>query len=159
MHMSTRTTHNRSADIGLFLIRAVLAAVFIYHGGQKLFGLFGGYGIEGTAGWMASIGIPFPTLSTVLAGGTEFFGGIVLLLGTGTRLAAVPMAFNMLVAIATVHRSGFDARSGGMEFPLTLAVLLAALALIGPGRLTVGNLVAGSRARGDVARLSSTATT
>src|SRR3712207_3030635 len=87
-----------AADIGLLLIRAVLATVFIYHGGQKHFGLFGGYGIEGTAGWMASIGIPFPTLATVLSGATEFFGGIVLLLGTGTRLAAIPMAFNMLVA-------------------------------------------------------------
>src|SRR5688572_23284053 len=84
---------NRLADNGLLLIRAVLAMVFIYHGGQKLFGWFGGYGIVGTAGWMASVGIPFPMLSTVLAASVEFFGGIILLLGTGARLAAIPMAF------------------------------------------------------------------
>jgi len=133
---------NRAADVGLLLVRAVLAAVFIYHGGQKLFGLFGGYGIQGTAGWMASVGIPFPLVSTVLVGVTEFFGGLVLLLGTGARVAAIPMAFSMLVAVLTVHRTAFDSRAGGMEFPLTLAVVLAALSLIGPGSLTVGRLLA-----------------
>lgn len=145
--MNPTITQNRASDIGLLLIRAVLATVFIYHGGQKLFGLFGGYGIQGTAGWMAGIGIPFPTFSTVLVGATEFFGGVVLLLGSGTRVAAIPMAFSMLVAIATVHRSAFDARSGGMEFPLTLAVVLVALALAGPGRLTAGNLLKGIMGR------------
>ncbi|HWH70676.1 MAG TPA: DoxX family protein [Candidatus Sulfotelmatobacter sp.] len=137
----TSSSQIRRADVGLFLIRAVLAAVFMYHGGQKLFGLFGGHGIQGTAGFMASIGIPFPTLSTILAGSAEFFGGIVLLLGTGTRIAAVPMALTMLVAVATVHRSGFGSQAGGMEFPLTLGVVLAALVLTGPGRLTLGRLI------------------
>ena len=61
---------------GLLLIRVMIGFVFFYHGGQKLFGIFGGYGIEGTAGFFASIGIPFPTLSVYLAGGAEFFGGI-----------------------------------------------------------------------------------
>jgi putative oxidoreductase len=145
--LSNRNGHNQLSDIGLLLIRTVLAAVFIYHGGQKLFGLFGGYGIQGTAGWMASVGIPFPVVSTVLAGATEFFGGLVLLLGTGTRLAAIPMAFNMLVAIVTVHHGAFDARAGGMEFPLTLGVVLVALALIGPGRLTVGRLIGAVKTR------------
>lgn len=134
---------NRSSDIGLFLIRAVLAAVFVFHGSQKLFGWFGGYGIDGTAGWMASIGIPLPTLNAVLAGATEFFGGIVLLLGTGTRIAAIPMAFTMLVAVLTVHSGGFNAQTGGMEYPLTLGVVLIALALLGPGGLTVTRLLAG----------------
>ena len=154
--MSNAAAHNRSADVGLFLIRAVLAAIFIYHGGQKLFGLFGGYGIEGTAGWMASIGIPLPKLSAVLAGGSEFFGGIVLLLGTGARIAAIPMAFSMLVAIVTVHRSAFDSRSGGMEFPLALLVVLVAVSMIGPGRLTVGRLLR-SGAKNDVAAATSPA--
>lgn len=141
--MSTEA-RNSLADVGLLLIRMVLAAVFIYHGGQKLFGIFGGYGISGTAGWMGSVGIPLPTLSATLAGGTEFFGGIVLLLGTGARIAAVPMAFCMLVAVTMVHRSAFDARSGGMEYALTLGVVLVSLALIGPGRLTLGRLLCSS---------------
>ena len=61
---------------GLLLVRVGLAGPMIYHGSQKLFGWFGGYGIEGTAGWMASQGIPFPVLSTTLAGSAEFFGGL-----------------------------------------------------------------------------------
>jgi putative oxidoreductase len=145
--MNATTLQNRSADLGLLLIRAILGMVFIYHGGQKLFGLFGGYGIEGTAGWMASIGIPFPTLSAILAGTAEFFGGIVLILGTGTRLAAIPLAFTMLVAIVTTHPSAFAARAGGMEYALTLGVVAAALALTGPGRLTVGTLIANASAK------------
>jgi len=139
------STQQRMTDTGLFLIRAILAVVFIYHGSQKLFGSFGGHGIEGTAGFMGTIGIPFPTFSAVMAGVTEFAGGIVLLLGTGARLAALPMAFTMLVAIATAL-SGFDVRTGGMEYALTLGVILLALALLGPGRFTVSNLVVKAKA-------------
>jgi putative oxidoreductase len=137
MMIISHHSQKRFVDVGLLLIRTVLAAVFVFHGSQKLFGWFGGYGIEGTAEWMAKIGIPLPLLSTVVVGCVEFFGGIALLLGMGTRIAAIPMACSMLVAIATVHNSAFDARAGGMEFPLTLAVVLVALSLIGPGRLTV----------------------
>jgi len=151
-----RVAQNRSSDIGLFLIRAVLAAVFIYHGSQKLFGWFGGYGIEGTAGWMGSIGIPFPVLSALLTGIAEFLGGIVLFLGAGARVAALPMAFTMLVAIATVHRVGFDARTGGMEYPLTLGVVLVAVPLLGPGSLTVTRLIAEARKRLDAAHTART---
>lgn len=137
--MST-STQKYANDTALFLIRLVLAAVFFYHGGQKLFGWFGGYGLNGTAGWMASIGIPFPSLSAFLAGFTEFAGALVLLVGTGTRLAAIPMAFTMLVAILTAHRSTFGAQAGGMEYALTLGVVLVALALTGPGGFTVARL-------------------
>jgi putative oxidoreductase len=142
------STQKGMTDTGLFLIRAILAVVFIYHGSQKLFGWFGGYGIEGTAGWMASVGIAFPTLSAILAGATEFVGGIALLVGTGTRLAAIPMAFTMLVAVATTHR-GFNAQTGGMEYPLTLCVILLALVLLGPGSFTVGNLAAKAKRKRD----------
>lgn len=137
--MSTRleTTGRRitSVDLGLFLIRAILGVVFVFHGGQKLFGLFGGYGLEATAGWMESIGIPFPMLSATLAGATEFFGGLLLISGFATRLVAVPLTFTMLVAAFT--HTGFSAQSGGMEYPLTLALVAAGLALTGAGRLGV----------------------
>jgi len=137
------TKQNHAADFGLFLIRAVLAAVFFYHGSQKLFGWFGGHGLEATAQWMGSIGIPFPRLNALLASVTEVAGAVVLLMGTGTRLAAVPMAFTMAVAIATVHNSGFDVRTGGMEYALTLGVVLVALVLTGPGEFTLGRLFGG----------------
>lgn len=135
------TKQNHAADLGLLLIRVVLAAVFFYHGGQKLFGWFGGPGLEGAAQWMASIGIPFPKLNAVLASTTEVVGAVVLLFGTGTRLAAAPLAFTMAVAIVTAHSGGFDVRTGGMEYALTLGVVLVALVLTGPGELTVGRLL------------------
>jgi putative oxidoreductase len=132
---------SRLADFGLLMIRLILAAVFIYHGGQKLFGWFGGHGLQGFAGNLEGLHIPYPMVAAVLSGGTEFLGGVILLLGTGTRLAAVPMAFNMAVACATVHLAkGFAAQNGGMEYPLTLGVVLLALVLLGPGRITVGRI-------------------
>lgn len=130
-----------ATDAGLLTLRAALGVVFIYHGGQKLFGLFGGYGLAGTAQWMGSIGIPLPYVSAIAAGSAEFFGGLALLLGLWPRIAAVPMVFTMLVAIVSAHWGKFDARAGGMEYPLTLAAALIAIALIGGGRLTVARLV------------------
>ncbi len=117
-------------------MRLMVGIVFFFHGSQKLFGLFGGYGISGTAGWMESIGIPFPTLSVVLAGGAEFLGGIAFITGLCQRLLAVPLTIAMLVAAFSAH-SGFDGQKGGMEYPLTLAVVAAGLGLLGPGRLAV----------------------
>ena len=123
-----------------FAIRLILAVVFTFHGSQKLFGAFGGPGIEGFAAYNESLGIPFPLLGSYMAAATEFFGGIVLLLGVGARFAAVPMVFTMLVASFVAH-SGFDIQQGGMEYSLTLAVVLVAIALHGPGEWTVSRLL------------------
>ncbi len=131
----------RLNDIALLLLRGILGVVFIYHGSQKLFGWFGGGGFSATADYMQSLGIPFPMLSTFLAGSAEFFGAIALILGFGTRIAAIPMAFTMLVGIVTVHNSAFGLQHNGMEYTLTLGVVLAALALMGPGSLTVTRLI------------------
>ena len=124
-------------DAGLLLVRVGLAGPMVYHGSQKLFGWFGGYGIEGTAGWMASQGIPFPVLSTTLAGGAEFFGGLALLLGVLARPAAAALAFTMLVAAWTLRAGGYNAVSGGLEYPLTLALVFAGVAFTGAGRWTL----------------------
>lgn len=129
------------SDVGMLLIRGIVGTVFVFHGAQKLFGLFGGPGIEGFAGFLGSVGVPLPTVNAALAGSAEFFGGWVLLAGVGARLAAVPLLATMLVAITVVRGHGFDVRNGGVEYPLTLAVILAGIALIGPGRLTAARLV------------------
>jgi putative oxidoreductase len=118
------------------LIRLMLAAVFIYHGGGKLFGLFGGHGLQATAASMAGLGIPYPKVAAILSGGTEFFGGLILVLGPATRLVAIPMAFNMAVACLMVHRGAFGAANVGIGYPLTLGVVLLALVFLGPGRFT-----------------------
>ena len=124
-------------DVGLFLIRAMLATVFMFHGSQKLFGWFGGYGFEATVKAFGGMGMPYPAISVGLAGSAEFFGGLCLLLGLCPRLAAIPMAFTMGVAVATVHlHNGFSGQ-GGMEFPLTLGVVLLALVFTGGGRIAV----------------------
>ena len=103
---------DRLTDVALLIIRLMLAAVFIYHGGQKLFGWFGGHGLTGFTEFLTGLNVPFPQVAAILSGGTEFFGGVILLLGTGTRVAAIPMAFNMAVACLTVHLSkGFGAQA------------------------------------------------
>ncbi len=133
-------------DLALLALRSMTGIVFAFHGSQKLLGLFGGYGIAGTAGWMESLGIPFPQLSASLAGGTELLGGLALLSGFGQRLLSVPLTFTMLVAAFTAH-SGFDGTQGGMEYPLMLAVVAAALGLLGPGRFALGRSSAGFAAK------------
>ncbi len=146
----------RAYDTGLLLVRVGLAGPMIYHGSQKLFGWFGGYGIEGTAGWMASQGVPFPVLSTTLAGGAEFFGGLALLAGLFARPAAAALAFTMLVAAWTHRTGGYSAAKGGLEYPLTLALVFAGVALAGAGRWTLprwARLLAGRTGRhGDAGR-------
>ncbi len=136
-HLNTLLHH---PDAGRLLLRLSLATVFLFHGAQKLFGLFGGYGIAGTAQFMESIGLPFPSLSATLAGGAEFFGGLAFLTGVGLRVLGVPLTITMLVAAFSLRQS-FDVQAGGMEYPLTLALASAALVLMGPGsfRLRLGS--------------------
>ena len=125
--------------LGLFLIRAMLAAVFLLHGSQKLFGAFGGYGLDGTAQWMGSIGIPLPWLSALLASLSETLGGLALLTGFAFRPVLVPLTFTMLVAAFVGHAGkGFSAQAGGMEYPLTLAIMVLGLVFTGPGKFSLG---------------------
>ncbi len=131
MKQATRT------DLGLLALRLMAGTILVFHGSQKLFGFFGGHGIEGTAGWMESIGIPFPVASTVLAGGTELLGGLAFLTGLFVRTFSAPVAFALFVGAWPAH-SGFDATKGGMQYPLLLAVAASALGLVGPGRLSLG---------------------
>lgn len=127
--------NTRTLDLGLFLIRLILGVVFLFHGAQKLFGLFGGGGIEGTAQFFESLQLPVPTASAVVSGLAELLGGLALVLGAGTRVAALVLTVNMAVAALTAH-SGFAAPEG-MEYPLTLAVVALGLACTGSGRFAL----------------------
>ena len=144
--LSARLDRNETLrDAGLFLIRAALAAVFIFHGAQKLFGVWGGGGIAGTASGFGAMGLPLPYASAVAAGSAEFFGGVLLLLGLFVRPAALVMAFTMAVA-TTVHLpAGFALSKGGAEYALTLLLVLSALVLLGSGRWGVGRLLGAGR--------------
>jgi putative oxidoreductase len=84
-------------------LRIPIGIIFMAHGAQKLFGWFGGYGLEGTGGWMESIGLAPGFLMALLAGSAELFGGLFILLGLLTRLSSIALAFTMVVAIFSVH--------------------------------------------------------
>ena len=127
-------------DFGLLLLRLMLAVVFVYHGSQKLFGWFDGYGLKNTADAFGSMGFPLPMASAIAAGSAEFFGAILLALGLFFRPAALVMAFTMFVA-SYVHLPGGFQAPKGLEFPLTLAVALLSLAFTGPGRIALGKLI------------------
>lgn len=121
-------------DLGLFLIRLVVGILFIGHGAQKLFGMFGGYGPKGTGGWMESIGIKPGVLMAVLAGLMEFVGGLLFTLGLLTPLAAALIALAMVGAIVKVHfKNGLWATANGYEYPLVLLIVVIGVALTGAG--------------------------
>ena len=123
------------------VLRVPVGLVLAAHGAQKLFGWFGGYGLEGTGQWLASIGLEPGYLMALLAGSAEFFGGLALVLGLLTRPAAVVAAFTMLVAIFSVHiGNGLFMANNGYEYALTLFVVTVALAIQGAGRFAVDNL-------------------
>jgi putative oxidoreductase len=134
-----------STDTGLapLAVRVPVGIIFVAHGGQKLFGWFGGYGLAGTAQWMDSIGLHPGTLLAALAGGAEFFGGLALLLGLLVRPASVALAFTMLVAIFSVHiGKGLFLSNGGFEYGLALLAVTVALFISGGGRLSVDGALA-----------------
>jgi len=118
---------------GLTILRVVVGVVFMFHGYQKLFKM----GFHGVAGFFAHSGIPLPMASAVVVTLVEFVGGILLIAGVGTRVAAALLAADMLVAILVVHlRHGFFAPMG-FEFPLALLAACLCLVLSGGGMLSL----------------------
>jgi putative oxidoreductase len=120
-------------DGGIALLRAGIGAIFVAHGIQKL----AVFGISGLSGFMAQLGIPFPTLSAVAVTAAELGGGLALVAGLFTRWAALPIAFSMVVAALTVHlKAGFFLPNGA-EYVLALFTASVALALTGSGSFSV----------------------
>lgn len=123
-------------------VRLGAGLIFTAHGAQKLFGWFGGYGLEGTAGWMESIGLAPGILMAAAAGGAEFFGGLLLIAGLLVRPTALILAITMLVAIITVHlQNGLFMSNNGYEFGLALLVISMGLVFRGAGSLSVDSLL------------------
>lgn len=113
-------------------LRIPVGIILVAHGAQKLFAWFGGYGLKGTAQFMASQGLEPGYLMALLAGSAEFFGGIALILGLLVRPAAAVSAFTMLVAGIVVHSSsGLFLSNGGFEFALALFSITLALVFFG----------------------------
>ncbi|MGO3228498.1 MAG: DoxX family protein [Oceanisphaera sp.] len=130
-------------------LRLSAGAIFVAHGAQKLFGSFGGHGLQGTAQWMASIGLEPGYLMALAAGSAEFFGGIALLIGLLTRPAALMLAITMLVAIISVHlANGFFMSNNGYEFALALLGISVALVFNGGGKLSLDRKLSDITAKG-----------
>ncbi|MEE2762705.1 MAG: DoxX family protein [Pseudomonadota bacterium] len=138
-----QTLLQSNAGIAALILRVPLGVILAAHGAQKLFGWFGGYGLEGTGQWMASIGLEPGYLMALLAGSAEFFGGLALVLGLLTRPAALVSALTMLVAMFAVHvGNGLFMANNGYEFALSLLAASVALTVQGGGRLALDNLLA-----------------
>ena len=129
-------------------LRIPIGIIFVAHGAQKLFGAFGGYGLEGTGQFMASLGLTPGYLMALLAGSAEFFGGLALIFGVLVRPAAAALAFAMLVAIFSVHiGNGLFMDKNGYEYALALLAASVSLLISGAGRLSVDAALADRAAR------------
>jgi putative oxidoreductase len=145
MFRKLMTTDDNPATV---ILRLVVGVVFFAHGAQKLLGWYGGPGFSGTMGMFTGyLHIPAPLAFLAIA--AEFFGGLGLLVGFLTRIAAFGITVNMLVAIATVHRSfGFfmnwtGAQKGeGFEYHLLVLAMTAYLMIRGAGAFSADRAIA-----------------
>jgi putative oxidoreductase len=136
---------------GPAVLRVAIGAIFVAHGAQKLFGVWGGSGLRSTADWFGQLGLTpaFPLAG--LVGATELAGGVLLIAGALTVYASLALAVEMLVATWKVHlANGFflnwsltPGRGHGFEFNVALIGALVCLMLVGPGALSID----GRRAR------------
>jgi putative oxidoreductase len=144
-------------ELGLLLIRVVVGGLLAGHGIQKLFGRLGGYGLDGTGGYLETHGFLPGRLFAALAGAAELTGGALLLAGLATPLAATVIVSTMIVAARTDHAGkGLWIFNGGAEYALTVASIGLGLAIVGPGDLSLDRL-AGLEFGGPVAGLAALA--
>jgi putative oxidoreductase len=129
-------------DAGLALLRIFVGLLVAAHGSQKLFGWFGGGGIDATAQMFGSLGYRPRREMALLGGSVEFGAGLLLAGGLFTAIAAMALIGQFLNIIVAVHlRNGVWNMKGGFEFPLTLAIAIAMLALTGPGSWSLDHAI------------------
>lgn len=122
---------NRLQPLGLLVLRLALGTVMIAHGYQKVFG-----GMPQFMGMLSHIGIP--SWMGYLTAAAEFGGGILLVVGFLTRLAALAIFIDMLVAISKVHlQHGLLSKNGGFEFPMVCAAIAFSLIFSGAGPIAI----------------------
>jgi len=116
-------------------IRVAAGLLLVPHGSQKLFGWFGGYGLEATGQFFESIG--YPASMALVVGLVEFVGGLLLALGLGTRIAAGFIAGFLAVAVVQHSSAGFFWNDGGFEYPLLWSLVALGFVIRGGGRYSV----------------------
>ena len=135
------SSNARQQGLGIAILRIITGITFMAHGYQKLFV----FGISGVQGAFTKMGAPLPTVTGPLVACLEFFGGIALVIGFLTRLVGLGLAIDMLGAIVLVHFANGFFLPTGYEFVLMLLAASLTLALGGPGRLSVDEMIAGRR--------------
>jgi putative oxidoreductase len=136
----------RQYDLGITILRVIAGITFTAHGAQKLFV----FGFAGVSGAFAQMGAPLPGVTGPLVGLLEFFGGLALIVGLLTRVAAFGLACDMLGAILIVHlKNGFFAPNG-VEFVLLLLTAAVTLVVAGAGPLSVDAVIDRRRGRASV---------
>ncbi len=146
------------ANTATAILRVVTGVVFFAHGAQKMLGWFGGYGFSGTMGFFTgAMHIPAPLAFLAIA--AEFFGGLGLIIGFLTRIAAFGIAVNMLVAIAIVHGAfGFfmnwsgSQKGEGFEYHLLVLAITAFLTIRGAGAFSVDHAITVAQPSGTAQR-------
>jgi putative oxidoreductase len=134
----TMLSEEGTMEFGLFLIRAVVGLSLAAHGAQKLFGMFGGYGIAGTGRFFDSLGFRPGRVMAAVAGVGETAGGLAFALGLLTPFAAAVIVATMTVAVWGVHlEKGFFSQSGGYELPLIVGAIALGIAFTGAGPLSL----------------------
>jgi putative oxidoreductase len=128
-------------DFGLLTLRLAVGGTLVAHGTQKLFGWFGGAGLDKTAAGFERIGFRPGKVNAIAAGLGEAGGGALLATGIGSPGAGAAIAGTMIVASSMHIDNGFFSNKGGFEFPAVLGLSAAALALTGPGTLSIDHVL------------------
>ena len=125
-------------NLALLILRVIMGSLMLGHGAQKLFGWWGGYGLDGTSGWLESMGLRPGRPWAILAGGSEFGGGVLSLLGLLNPLGPLGVIGAMATAARKAHwGKPIWVTEGGPELPVTNISIATALMLAGPGRYSL----------------------
>ena len=127
---------------GITILRVMVGIVFLAHGGQKVFV----YGFSGVQGAFGQMGIPMPTVMGPFVALLELIGGLLLVVGVGTRWVSILFAIEMAVAVLKVHLSHGFFLPGGFEYALMMFAASCAVALEGPGAAALGRTLSKKKA-------------
>jgi putative oxidoreductase len=138
------TCRCEGTEYGKLLVRLVLGSTFIYHGAQKVFGVWGGPGLENFVGHVTgSLGLP--AFLGVLAAWFEFGGGLLVFLGVFAEAGAAMIVPVMMVAVSTHWPNGYGSQNKGYEYAFNLLLIAIAVILSGPGKFALWNPLVGWR--------------
>jgi len=127
-------------DLGILVLRLALGIMFVAHGLQMVFGLFGGPGVKGFSQMLSGLGFAPAMFWSYIASYTVLLGGLLVIIGVQTRLAAILLLIFILTAGIKVHlNKGFFLSNGGFEYTFVIAAICLALILLGPGKFSVFN--------------------